>query len=87
MTHTKKEHYQFTLRAVDPAVVGRLGGGYPVPGVGWMQYLYGFGNYGGSGYYGGSNTNSTSNQGTDNDDTASGNESTGGESGDGSGSM
>lgn len=91
MTHTKKEHYQFTLGKVDPAVVGRLGGGYPVPGVGWMQYLYGFGNYGGSGYYGGSNTNSTSNQGTDNDGQDSGSgtagDGAGGDSGDGSGSM
>ena len=85
MTHPKKEHYQFAARQMDPAVVGRLGGGYPVPGLSWMQYLYGVG------YYGGYNTGSTSNQGTDNDDKDSGSGSTGGDatgdSGDGSGSM
>lgn len=27
----------------DPAVVGRLGGGYPVPASGWYDSLYGIG--------------------------------------------
>lgn len=86
MTHISKDHHQFALGSRDTATVGRLGGGFQVPAIGWAPYMYGLGFYGG-GSHGGSNTGSTSNQGTDNDDTASGNESTGGESGDGSGSM
>ena len=58
------------------AVVGRLGGGYPVPAIDWMQDLYGVG-LTGVGYYRGSNMDSTSSQGTNNNDTDSGADATG----------
>ena len=88
MTHLNKKNNQFALGAKDPAVVGRLGGGYPLYGaLDWYWNLYGVG-LTGVGNYGGSNAGSTSNQETGNDDTGSG--ATGdaaGSSGDGSGAM
>jgi hypothetical protein len=76
MTHPKKEHRQFTLGQKDVAVVGRLGGGYPVPAIDWMQDLYGVG-LTGVGRYVGSNMDSTSSQGTNSNDTDSGADATG----------
>ena len=76
MTHLKKKNYQFVIGAKDASVVGRLGGGYPVPAIDWMQDLYGVG-LTGVGNYGGSDIDSTSNQGTDNDGTDSGAAATG----------
>ena len=88
MTHLNKKNHQFAIGAKDAAVVGRLGGGYPLYGaLDWYQSLYGVG-LTGVGNYGGSNAGSTSNQETGNDDTGSG--ATGdaaGSSGDGSGAM
>ena len=88
MTHLNKKYHQFAIGAKDAAVVGRLGGGYPLYGaLDWYQSLYGVG-FTGVGNYGGSNVDSTSNQETGNDDTGSG--ATGdaaGSSGDGSGAM
>jgi len=88
MTHLNKKNHQFAIGAKDVAVVGRLGGGYPLYGaLDWYQSLYGVG-LTGVGNYGGSNVDSTSNQETGNDDTGSG--ATGdaaGSSGDGSGAM
>ena len=91
MTHLNKKHNQFALGAKDPAVVGRLGGGYPLYGaLDWYWNLYGVG-LTGVGNYGGSNAGSTSNQETGNDGTNSGEgTATGdaaGSSGDGSGAM
>ena len=71
MTHLKKKNYQFVIGAKDASVVGRLGGGYPVPAIDWMQDLYGVG-LTGVGNYSGSNMDSTSSQGTDSNDTGSG---------------
>jgi hypothetical protein len=91
MTHLKKHQHHKHRKTKDVAVVGRLGGGYPVYGaLDWYQQLYGVG-FTGVGNYGGSNIDSTSNQGTDNDDTDSGAvTATGdaaGSSGDGAGSV
>ena len=95
MTHLKKHQHHKHLRkhhkTKDVAVVGRLGGGYPIYGaLDWYQNLYGVG-LTGVGNYGGSNAGSTSNQETGNDGTNSGEgTATGdaaGSSGDGSGAM
>jgi hypothetical protein len=70
MTFLKK--HQHHIKPKDLAVVGRLGGGYPVAGaLDWYQDLYGVG-LTGVGNYSGSDMDSTSSQGTDNDDTGSG---------------
>ena len=58
------------------AVVGRLGGGYPVPASDWYQDLYGVG-FTGVGNYSGSDMDATSSQGMDSDDTTGGTEATG----------
>ena len=77
MTHLKKKNHQFAIGAKDAAVVGRLGGGYPLYGaLDWYQSLYGVG-LTGVGNYGGSNAGSTSNQETGNDGTDSGADATG----------
>jgi hypothetical protein len=90
MTHLKKHQHHKHRKTKDVAVVGRLGGGYPLYGaLDWYRSLYGVG-FTGVGNYGGSNIDSTSNQGTDNDDTDSGAGATGdaaGSSGDGAGGM
>jgi len=70
MTHPEKDHRQFAIRRKDVATVGRLGGGYPVPAIDWMQALYGIG-FTGVGRYYGTNIDHTSNQGTDSDDADS----------------
>lgn len=76
MTHPKKKHRQFKVHRKDFATVGRLGGGFPVPAIDWMQDLYGVG-LTGVGYYRGSNMDSTSSQGTNSNDTDSGADATG----------
>jgi hypothetical protein len=76
MTHPRKEQRQFTVGQKDVAVVGRLGGGHPVPAIDWMQDLYGVG-WTGVGRYSGSNMDSTSSQGTNSNDTDSGTSATG----------
>lgn len=73
MTHLKK--WQHKLPRKDVATVGRLGGGFPVPGTDWYQDLYGVGSAG-VGSYADGNMDQTSSQGTDNDAGATG-ESTG----------
>ena len=89
MTHIWKKHRQFKLGRKDPAVVGRLGGGFPVPANDCWQDLYGIGSTG-IGSYSGSDMDATSSQGTDSDDTDSGITATGDAAGGtaaGSGSM
>ena len=76
MTHIWKKHRQFKLRRKDPAVVGRLGGGFPVPANDCWQDLYGIGSTG-IGSYSGSDMDATSSQGTDADDTTNGTEASG----------
>jgi len=88
MTHIKKEDRQFAIGRGDTPPVGRLGGGYPVPAIGWAQFYanYGYGYGFGLNYQG--NNNSTANQGTDSNGTDSTTGETAGDSSGGdSGSM
>lgn len=86
MTHLKKKHQQFKVPMQDRATVGRLGGGFPVPGTDWYQDLYGVGSTG-IGEYANGDMDQTSSQGTDNDAGSTGDSTGAGATGGAAGPM